>query len=319
MNREDRIGLASPPTGVDHFLRAPLHLGVAALHRIKIKVGRVLARRHRRRRAAAHADAHAFAAELNQQGARRKRDLVNMCVGHRTNAARDHDGLVIAVHRTVDVLLKRAEVAAKIRATEFIVECCATYRALNHDVERGRNAIRFADMSGGHFPRLWQARQSQIRRRKSRQTGLWHRAPTGCPLVANFAACTRCSSGKRRNRGGVIVGFDFGKVMRAIRMRRIAAFCVRIEAQRVTTRKNRSVVGVRDLGALGGQFVRIANHRKQRHVLRQAVNRPTRIENFMTAMLRVRLRKHQEFHIRRVAAHLVERRDEVVNLVIRQR
>ena len=47
VNRQDRIGVAHGPTGIDHFLRAPLHLRVAALHRIKIEVGGVGPGRHR--------------------------------------------------------------------------------------------------------------------------------------------------------------------------------------------------------------------------------------------------------------------------------
>ena len=72
-----RIGfaLAQRPAMVDDLLRAALDLGVAALHRIEVELGGVGAGRHRAGRAAAHADAHAGAAELDQQRAGRELDL----------------------------------------------------------------------------------------------------------------------------------------------------------------------------------------------------------------------------------------------------
>ena len=70
----DRIGLrrAELPAAVDHFLRAALHLGVAALHRVEVEVGGVGAGRHRRRRAAAHADQHARARRAGRAACRRR-------------------------------------------------------------------------------------------------------------------------------------------------------------------------------------------------------------------------------------------------------
>jgi len=50
---ENRVAGAERPAAIDDFLRAPLDLGVAALHRVEVEVGRVGARRHRRGRAAA--------------------------------------------------------------------------------------------------------------------------------------------------------------------------------------------------------------------------------------------------------------------------
>ena len=93
-----RIGLrvAERRAMVDDLLRAALDLGVAALHRIEVELGGVGAGRHRARRAAAHADAHARPAELDQQRAGRELDLVRLRRGDRAQAAGDHDRLVIA-------------------------------------------------------------------------------------------------------------------------------------------------------------------------------------------------------------------------------
>ena len=67
VDRQDRIRGALLPAAVDHLLRASLDFRVAALHGVEVEVGGVGARCHRRRRAAAHADQHARAAELDQQ------------------------------------------------------------------------------------------------------------------------------------------------------------------------------------------------------------------------------------------------------------
>ncbi len=85
VDRQNRVAQAAGatvqaqrPTLVDDLLRPALDLRVAALHRIKIQLGRVGASGHRTRRAAAHANAHARAAQLNQQAAGRKRHLVRL-------------------------------------------------------------------------------------------------------------------------------------------------------------------------------------------------------------------------------------------------
>ena len=162
MNCEDRIGLTQTPASVDHFLRATLHFRITALHRIKVEIRRVLARRHAGCRTAAHANAHAFATELNQQGARWERNFVNVNIRHGAQAARDHDGLVIAVNGVANALLEGAEIATQHRATELIVERRAANRPLNHDVQCRGNTVRLANMCGCRFPRLRQARQAQI-------------------------------------------------------------------------------------------------------------------------------------------------------------
>ena len=76
---EDRIRFAERRAVVDDLLRAALDLRVAALHRVEVELGGVRARGHRARRAAAHADAHAGAAELQQQRAGREHRLC-VCV-----------------------------------------------------------------------------------------------------------------------------------------------------------------------------------------------------------------------------------------------
>jgi hypothetical protein len=107
----ERIGLPSPgvepspfgrthlPAAVDDFLRAPLNLGVAALHRSEIEVGVVAAGGHRTGGAATEADQHARATELDQQRAGRQRaGLERLAGGDVADAAGEHDRLVVTTH-----------------------------------------------------------------------------------------------------------------------------------------------------------------------------------------------------------------------------
>ena len=68
-----------------------------------------------------------------------------------TNAARNHDGLVIAVANAIDGLFKYAEIATQNRASEFVIECGATERAFDHDLQWRSNAFRLAVLR--RFPR----------------------------------------------------------------------------------------------------------------------------------------------------------------------
>jgi hypothetical protein len=75
---QDGVGRAQRPAMVDDLLRTAFDLGVAALHRIEVELGRVGAGGHRAGGAAAHADAHAGPAELDQQRAGRELDLAGL-------------------------------------------------------------------------------------------------------------------------------------------------------------------------------------------------------------------------------------------------
>jgi len=87
-------------------------------------------------------------------------------------AAREHDRLVVAAkfgggravrgngpYRGRDFRLVGAEIAVDGGAAEFVIEGGAAERALDHNVEGGDNAARFAVVL---FPRLDRARDAQI-------------------------------------------------------------------------------------------------------------------------------------------------------------
>src|SRR4029077_14438539 len=75
VDRQDRVRIAERGAVVDDLLRTALDLGVAALDRIEVELGAVGPGTHRARRAAAHADPHSRAAELDHERAGRELDL----------------------------------------------------------------------------------------------------------------------------------------------------------------------------------------------------------------------------------------------------
>ena len=77
--RQDRIVGAHLPAAVDHFLRAALHLRIAALHRIEIEILGIGAGVHAGCGAAAQTDQHAGAAQLDQQRADRQARACATC------------------------------------------------------------------------------------------------------------------------------------------------------------------------------------------------------------------------------------------------
>ena len=99
VNQQDRIRLAERPALIDDFLRAPLDLGVAALHRREVEILRARAAADRGRRAAAQADQHRRTAEHDDFRARRHVGLLDVHAAHVAEPARDHDRLVIAAQR----------------------------------------------------------------------------------------------------------------------------------------------------------------------------------------------------------------------------
>ncbi len=134
VDRQDRIALAHLPAAVDHFLRAALHLRVAALHRIEVEVLGVRAGVHARCRAAAQADQHAGAAEMHHQRTGRQVVLVRVDRRDVADAAGKHDRLVVAAHLAADLLLEGAEITRQVRAAEFVVERRRADRPVEHDL-----------------------------------------------------------------------------------------------------------------------------------------------------------------------------------------
>ena len=173
---------------VDHLLRAPLHLRVAALHRVEVQRFGVGPCGHRTCCAAAHADAHARPAELQQQAARGKSQLMRLALVDGSQSSGDHDRLVVAALHRVDVAFNRllvlSKVTEQIRTAELVVESGTTQRPLDHDLQRVGNMARLA--VARHRPVKAQARHA-----KAGQPGLGLGAAPGGAFVADLAARTR--------------------------------------------------------------------------------------------------------------------------------
>src|SRR6201999_3334063 len=114
------------PAGVDDLLATALHLRVVALNRAEIQVLLGGAGGHGRRGAAAEPDEHGRAPEHHDGRALGEPFLLHVLAADVAEAARDHDGLVIAADFSAPGArhgdLQRAEVAGDAGTPELVVE-----------------------------------------------------------------------------------------------------------------------------------------------------------------------------------------------------
>ena len=75
----------------------------------------------------------------------------------------------------------------------------AAQRAFGHDVQRGNNALRFTEI---FFPRLFEARNSQVGYGETNQTSFRLCATSGGTFIADFTAGTGRRARPRRARPG---------------------------------------------------------------------------------------------------------------------
>ena len=350
MDRQNRISwlavaaLPEHPALVDDLLRAPLNLRVATLHRVKVERCRVGAAGHGTGGAAAHADAHARAAKLDQQTAGRKGNLVRLSGVDHAQPTGNHDRLVIAAllcnfaglaaaigRRIAQALFIFAKVAEQVRTTKFIVESGPPKRPFDHDLQGAGDVLRFAVLHVIANPspliarpspviaslspviaRLSpviasEARQSIInwsltpincRDGEAGQAGFGFGAAPRCTFVADLATGTRCSTGKRRDRGRVVVRLHFhqdvvggallfidGSTTRTIG-------CTGNKALHLRALHHRGIVGIRHQHVLRIRLMRMADHAEHAAGLRHAIDRERGIENLVPAVLAIGLRKH---------------------------
>ena len=315
VNGQDGVGRALLPAVVDDLLRPALDLGVAALHRVKIQLGGIGARGHGAGRAPAHANAHAGAAQLDEQRAGGEFDFLGLLRLNHAQAAGDHDGLVVATHHLTHLLLVLAEIAGQIRAAKLVVERCAAQRAFDHDLQGAGNVRRFAHVAAPEFGH-----------RKARQPRLGLGAPAGSALVADFAARAGRCARKGRDGRGVVVRFHLHQHMVQgfffLIARSACLLCGSIvfgyKTLDLMAFHDGGVVGIGHDGVLGRGGLGVANHAKQRFLLRYAVDGELGIENFVAAMFAIGLGEHHQLHIRGVAPQLGEGINQVVNFVVGQ-
>ena len=317
---QDRIGIVHLPAAVDHLLGAPLHLGIAALHRGEIEIGAVRTGAHRGGRTSAQADQHARAADLDQQRAGRKLDLEAVRRGYVADAAGDHDRLVVAAHLAVHRQFETTEIAGQIGPAEFVVECRRADRSFDHDLQCRSDSLRLAVSGFARpvFPGLLEAGNIQVGHRETAQTGLGPGAPTGRALVADLAARTGGGAGKRRDRRRVVVRLDLGENMGLFLAIEIFSTGSGIEALNRGAIDYRSIVGVGHHRSLGMRLVRLADHAEQGLALVHAIDGPRGIEDLVAAVLRVGLREHHQFDVGGIAIKFGKTRRKVIDLIRRQ-
>ena len=314
MNGQDRVGVALGPAVVDDLLGATLDLGVAALHRVKVEVGGVLAGGHGARGATAHADLHARAAELDQQRTRGEWDFVGLTSVDHAQTTRDHDRLVVAHGLTGHGLFVFAEIAQEVGTAEFVVERRATQGAFGHDLQRA------GDVRGLAVGLVGQA-APQARDSEAGQARFGFGAATGGAFVADFTARARGRAGVWRNGGGVVVGFHLHQHMvhRAFfDVRCAAALAARNPALDRVAGHDGRVVRIRHHRVLWAGLVGVADHAKEAVVLRLTVDGELGVEDFVAAVFAVGLREHHQLHIGGVALQAHKGGVQVVDFVVGQ-
>src|SRR5207244_13268587 len=105
------------------------------------------------------------------------------------HAAGKSDRLVITAPDFVPILaahfgFETAEIAAQVGPAELVVERGGADRCLEHDLERGGDALRLA--GGGAFPELLVSRDAQVGHGIADQSRLRLRAAPGGALVADL-------------------------------------------------------------------------------------------------------------------------------------
>ena len=335
MNGKNRIAVPALPAAVDHFLSAALHLGIAALHGVKVKALGVRAGGHGGSGPAPEADAHARPPEHDHERSGRQSRLDGLVLADVADAACEHDGLVIAVARGADPGLECTEVAEDVRAAEFIVEGRGADRPLGHDLAGRGDAARGSVHARGRscgivgvavvLPVLPVSLKVQGRNGEAAKAGLGPGSAPRCALVANFAARARGGSGERADRRRMVVRFDLEdgvagfKAFLEYAAELVLGTRTRIHACHRRPLEHGRVVRIGNDRALRSLAVRLADHAEERLVLLDAVDREFGIEDLVAAVLGVGLRKHHELDIRRVAPLALECINEVVDLVVRKR
>ena len=317
VNEGNRVFFVHRPAAVDDFLAAAFHFGVLTLHRGKVERFITGTVSHRACCTTTETDKHGRTAEHNQVVTRIDVALFDMFMLDVTETTGQHNRLVVTADFLavlgIDFLFESTEVTEDVWAAVFVVECSATQRTFNHDVEGRRNAGRATEVL---FPRLDCTRQFQVRNTKAREAGLRLTALTRGTFVADFATTTGSGTRERRNRRRVVVGLnlhediDFFVVEVVLVRTRVS-----VEAASDSALHHGGVVLVRtkDVGIV--ELVGVLDHLEQGLVLFDAVDSPFGTEHLVAAVFRVGLSEHVEFHVGGVAFELGEVLHQVIDFI----
>ena len=143
------------------------------------------------------------------------------------------------------------------------------------------------------FPLMCEPRYAKVRYAESTQTGFWFRTVAGCTFISYFTTSTGCSPGVRTDSRWMIMRLDLYLY--------IGGLCtvfihVRVgighEPAGIVSLNYGGVVIIGDQRATGLGAMRLSNHTEQGCICTDAVDLPAGIENLMTTVLGICLRKH---------------------------
>ncbi len=227
-----------------------------------------------------------------------------------------HDRLVVAATLAVKVVLEGPEVTIDVGTAKFVVKGGPTNRALQHDVQGAGDT---AGATVALFPGLLKIGDLQVGDGKPVQAHLGLGTPAHGAFVPDFTTGTGTRSREGGNGRGVIVSLHLHQQVDRLLMEAISlGIRVRIEAPGFRPLHHRRVIGVGGQHLLAALLVGVLDHLEQAARLIFAVQGPGSVENLVAAMLGVRLGKHHQLDIHRIAAQALEALHQVIDLIVRQ-
>ena len=143
------------------------------------------------------------------------------------------------------------------------------------------------------FPLMRKPRYAQVRYAETTQTGFWFRTVAGRTLVSYFTTSTGCSTGVRTDSRWMIMRLDL-----YLYIGRLCTVFIHVRVRighkpaGIVSLNYSGVVIIGDQSAIGLGAMRLSNHTEQGGILTDAVDLPAGIENLMTTVLGICLRKH---------------------------
>ena len=331
VDRQHGVLLPHRRARIDHALAPALHLGVTALDGIEVERLGIRARHHRTRRAAAETDPHRRTADLDDVRARRHRLLRHLVTDDEAVSARQHNRLVVAALQPVLLMLVGAEEARQLRTSEFVAERCAADRSFRHDLERRRETRR--TLAVVLLPRLFAARNAQVRNHEAADARGGARTRTRRRLVADFAAHARRRARIGRDGRWVVVRLHLHQLVKLHLLEAVGTKCLvlgawclvaprtphkalgtRHEKFRLEALHHRGVVLVGDERPLAVLLVGVLDHPEERILLALPVDDELRPEDLVAAVLGIDLPEHHQLGVGGVAVRRLEGVGEILHL-----
>ena len=269
---------------------------------------------HGARGAAAHADLHTRAAELDQQRTRREWDFLGLTGVDHAQTTRDHDRFVVTHGLTGHGLFVFAEIAQEVGTAEFVVEGSTSQGAFGHDLQWA------GDVCGLAVGLVGQA-APQARDGEAGQARFGFGAAAGGAFVADLTTRARGRTGVWRDGGGVVVGLHLHEHVvhcAFFDVRCAAALAARDPALDRVAGHDGRVVRIRHHRVLWADVVGVADHAEQALVLGLTVDGELGVEDFVAAVFAVGLREHHQLHIGGVALQAHKGGVQVVDFVVGQ-